>query len=158
MIDSQLKAGLLQIYDDLARDINQLAPVCDLSGRCCRFKEYGHRLYLSRSEAELLLEEGLPPGATVSEDGCPFQQGLLCTAREKRPFGCRVFFCDPKYAGQAELLSEKYLSQLKTLHRETNTPWEYGELYLYLEELGSPSIPSPQSTDDRCDSNNCGGT
>lgn len=158
MIDPRLKAGLLQIYDDLARDINQLAPVCDLSGRCCRFKEYGHRLYLSRTEAELLLEEGLPPGATVSEEGCPFQQGLLCTAREKRPFGCRVFFCDPKYAGQAEVLSEKYLSQLKTLHRETNTPWEYGELHLYLEELGSPSIQPPQSIDDRCDSNNCGGT
>lgn len=135
MIDPRLKSGLLQIYEDLAHDLNQLAPVCDLSGRCCRFKEYGHRLYLTRTEAELLLEEGLPAGATVNEDGCPFQQGLLCTAREKRPFGCRVYYCDPRYAGRAEQLSEKYLAQLRVLHDQTNTPWEYGELFPYLHEF-----------------------
>ncbi len=145
MIDPRLKAGLLQIYDALAEDLARLAPVCDLSGRCCRFQEYGHRLYLSRTEAELLLEDGLPAAATIDEEGCPFQQGLLCTARGKRPFGCRVFFCDPKYAGQAELLSEKYLGQLRALHTETNTPWEYGELYSFLQEWAQ----SPSSTDDQ---------
>lgn len=146
MIDPRLKSGLLQIYDDLARDLNQLAPVCDLSGRCCRFKDYGHRLYLTRTEAELLLEEGLPAGSTVNEDGCPFQHGLLCTAREKRPFGCRVFFCDPRYAGQAEKLSEKYLAQLRVLHEQTNTPWEYGELFPYLQEFAEASIPAAAAT------------
>lgn len=140
MIDPRLKSGLLQIYEDLVGDLNQLGPVCDLSGRCCRFKEYGHRLYLTRTEAELLLEEGLPAGSTVNENGCPFQQGLLCTAREKRPFGCRVFYCDPRYAGQAERLSEKYLAQLRLLHDQTNTPWEYGELFPYLHEFAESSI------------------
>jgi hypothetical protein len=139
MIDPRLKSGLLQIYDDLAADLTRLAPVCDLSGRCCRFKDYGHRLYLSRTEAELLLSEGLPADSQINAESCPFQQGLLCTAREKRPFGCRVFFCDPKYAGQAEVLSEKYLEELKELHRETNTRWEYGELISYLEEFAQVS-------------------
>lgn len=149
MIDPRLKAGLLQIYDDLARDLKQLAPVCDLSGRCCRFKEYGHRLYLTRTEAELLLEDGLPAAATIDEDGCPFQQGLLCTAREKRPFGCRVFYCDPRYAGQAEKLSEKYLAQLRLLHDQTDTPWEYGELFPYLQAVAqSPSDATPAATHD----------
>ncbi|MES2791518.1 MAG: hypothetical protein V4719_18010 [Planctomycetota bacterium] len=134
MTDPQLRAGLLRIYDDLAQDLAALAPVCDLSGRCCRFKEYGHRLYISRTEAELLLQDGLPVDSTVDEASCPFQIGQLCTAREKRPFGCRVYFCDPKYAGQAEILSEKYLEQLRELHRETGTPWEYAELHLFLEE------------------------
>ena len=142
MTDSRLRAGLLQIYEDLARDLAQLAPVCELSGRCCRFKEYGHRLYISRTEAELLLEDGLPPNATVDEAGCPFQIGGLCTAREKRPFGCRVYFCDPKYAGQAEILSEKYLEQLREMHRATNTPWDYGELHLFLQEAVSPAADS----------------
>lgn len=134
MIDPVLRAGLLKIYEALAEEIAQRAPICDLSGRCCRFKEYGHRLYISRTEAELLLEDGLPPDAAVNEAGCPFQQGLLCTARERRPFGCRVYFCDPKYTGQAEELSEKYLGQLKQLHRETGTPWEYADLYVFLAE------------------------
>lgn len=141
MTDPRLRAGLLQIYDGLAQDIAARAPVCDLSGRCCRFKEYGHRLYLSRTEAEFMLENGLPPNAVVDEAGCPFQQGLLCTAREHRPFGCRVYFCDPKYAGQAEVLSEKYLDQLKSLHRETNTPWEYAELSVFLQEWQATAQP-----------------
>lgn len=141
MIDPRLKSGLLQIYDALAEDLARLAPVCDLSGRCCRFKEYGHRLYLSRTEAELLLSEGLPEGATISEEGCPFQIGLLCTAREKRPFGCRVYYCDPQYAGQAEMLSEKYLAELRALHVESGAPWEYGELYPYLVEFAQHVNP-----------------
>ena len=28
-----------------------LAPLCELSGRCCRFREYGHTLFLSAAEA-----------------------------------------------------------------------------------------------------------
>lgn len=137
MTDPRLRAGLLQIYEDLASELDQLAPVCELSGRCCRFKEYGHRLYLSRTEAELLLKDGLPPGTTIDESGCPFQIGGLCTAREKRPFGCRVYFCDPNYAGRAEVLSEKYLDRLRELHRITDTPWDYGELHLFLQDAVS---------------------
>lgn len=143
MVDTRLHSGLLQIYDDLAQDLARLAPVCDLSGRCCRFKDYGHRLYLTGSEAELLLADGIPPGAEINDEGCPFQQGLLCTAREKRPFGCRVFFCDPKYAGQAEVLSEKYLERLRQLHRETDTPWHYAELSLHLHEWQAARAANP---------------
>jgi Fe-S-cluster containining protein len=132
--DVPLRAGLLQIYEELGREIAAAAPVCDLSGRCCRFQEYGHRLYISRAEAELLLENGLPAGAIIDEAGCPFQVGQLCTARERRPLGCRVYFCDPHYAGVGELLSEKYVSRLKGLHAATGTEWLYAELHEFLRE------------------------
>ena len=36
----------------------QLGPVCQLSGRCCRFKEYGHTLFVSTAEVRLLLASG----------------------------------------------------------------------------------------------------
>lgn len=147
MTDPVLRAGLLQIYDDLAQDIAQRAPVCDLSGRCCRFKEYGHRLYISRPEAELLLQNGLPEGAQVNDAGCPFQIGQLCTARELRPFGCRVYFCDPKYAGQAEELTEEYLARLKSLHASTNTPWDYAELSVFLHEWQDAQLVPVQTPD-----------
>lgn len=133
-MDPRLRDGLLQIYDDVARDIAALAPVCEISGRCCRFREYGHRLYMTRPEAELLLSEGLPPNSTVNEESCPFQIQGLCTAREKRPFGCRVYFCDQNYVGAAERLTEQYLARLKHLHRDTQTLWEYAELVTYLRE------------------------
>src|SRR4051812_16851917 len=90
-----MRDGLLALYDDLAVEIAQAAPVCELSGRCCRFKEYGHTLFISRPEAELLVEQGLPENAVIDEEGCPFQINGLCTARERRPLGCRVYYCDP---------------------------------------------------------------
>lgn len=133
-MSSEMRAGLLAIYDALADEISAAAPVCELSGRCCRFKEYGHTLFISRSEAELLLEQGLPPDAVVDDAGCPFQIGGLCTARERRPLGCRVYFCDPNYAGTGEQLSERYIGQLKRLHAETDTSWEYRPLHHFLSE------------------------
>jgi len=146
---AELQAGLQVIYDELAADIAAAAPVCEVSGRCCRFREYGHTLFLSRSEAEVLLSAGLPPGAVVDDAGCPFQIGGLCTARERRPLGCRVYFCDPQYAGQGEVLSERYIRRLKDLHTATGTPWEYRPLIHFLREAaaaalpGEPDLPEP---------------
>jgi len=134
-----LREGLLEIYDDLAAEIARAAPVCELSGRCCRFKEYDHTLFISRPEAELLLEQGLPPNAVVDEAGCPFQINGLCTAREGRPLGCRVYFCDPNYAGVGETLSERFITRLKELHAATETSWEYGPLHRFLKEAESAS-------------------
>jgi len=141
---STIRDGLLAICDDLAGDIARAAPICELSGRCCRFKEFGHTLFLSRPEAEWLLEQGLPEKATIDEAGCPFQIDGLCTARERRPLGCRVYYCDPRYAGVGEALSERYLARLKRLHDETGTNWEYRPLHAFLREAAGslPVVPA----------------
>jgi len=76
----------------------------------------------------------LPPGATIDAEGCPFQVDRLCTARERRAPGLRVYFCDPKYAGVGEQLSAESISQLKALHDVTETPWEYRPLLYFLQE------------------------
>ena len=131
------------LYEELARDIAAAAPVCEVSGRCCRFKEYGHTLFLSRPEAELLLSEGLPQGATVDEACCPFQIGGLCTARERRPLGCRVYFCDPQYADTGPELSERYIRRLKELHEVAGTTWEYRPLHHFLRERFEGTSQSP---------------
>src|SRR5437762_2532036 len=67
-------------------------PRCDASGRCCRFAEYGHTLFVSQLEADVLLSAAPSFDGPVSADRCPFQVGNLCTAREPRPLGCRVYF------------------------------------------------------------------
>lgn len=130
----QVRASLLAIYAELEQEVKALAPVCELSGRCCRFEEYGHRLYITQPEADLLLEQGLPPNSEISSAGCPFQIGNMCTARERRPFGCRVYFCDPKYEGHAPELSEAGIHKLKRLHQIEQIPWNYAELVVHLEE------------------------
>jgi hypothetical protein len=133
IVATPLREGLLAIYDELTVEIARAAPVCELSGRCCRFKEYGHTLFISRPEAELLLEQGLPENAVVNDSSCPFQVGGLCTARDRRPLGCRVYYCDPKFLEAGVALSESFITRLKQLHEETGTPWEYRPLHQFLE-------------------------
>jgi Fe-S-cluster containining protein len=140
-----LRQALVGLYADLAAEIAVAAPVCELSGRCCRFKEYGHTLFISQPEAELLLEQGLPKDATIDAASCPFQIEGLCTAREKRPLGCRVYYCDPNYTGVGESISERYIARLKQLHHETGTPWDYRPLHHFLENGDAESASLPIS-------------
>lgn len=122
------------LYEELGREIAAAAPVCELSGRCCRFREYGHTLFLSRAESQLLFQQPFAAEAPVDDSGCPYQVGALCTARERRPLGCRVYYCDPGYAGVGEELSERYLKRLKDLHDRHGAGWDYRPLVMFLRE------------------------
>src|SRR5262249_14179859 len=111
-------------------------PRCVASGRCCRFKEYDHVLFLSNLEAEVLLAGAPPYDRPVSADFCPFQKDNLCTAREPRPLGCRVYYCDPSYQETGNRISEKYLQQLKVLAKEHGVAWRYAPLHHFLNHPG----------------------
>src|SRR4051794_15527084 len=54
VMDATLKRRVLDLYADVDREVAAAGPVCIASGRCCRFKEYGHVLYLSSLEANVL--------------------------------------------------------------------------------------------------------
>src|SRR5205085_3788244 len=96
-MSEELRRRVLELYREADREVARAGPVCLASGRCCRFKEYGHVLYLSNLEAEVLLA-GAPAYSKPAPDGfCPFQKDILCTAREPRPLACRIYFCDPAY-------------------------------------------------------------
>src|SRR5262245_15696645 len=92
-----LRRQVLDIYREADREVAAEGPVCVASGRCCRFKEYGHTLFLSNLEADVLLAAAPPYERPVSAEFCPFQRDNLCTAREPRPLACRIYFCDPTY-------------------------------------------------------------
>jgi len=130
----QLREEVLAIYQELDREIASRGPVCQLSGRCCRFAEYDHTLFLSQIELEVLLADAPPPSRPLDEGlTCPWQdpQGH-CTARNARPLGCRVYYCDPNYEGQATEISEEYLARLKQLTLELEQPWNYAPLHRHL--------------------------
>lgn len=133
-MSSSLRRAVLELYREVDREVAAAGPVCVASGRCCRFKEYGHTLFLSNLEAEVLLA-GAPPydPAAVTPDFCPFQHGNLCTARESRPLGCRVYYCDPNYQDTAGVISEKYLARLKRLAEEHGSAWLYAPLHRFLQ-------------------------
>src|SRR4051812_49994150 len=127
-----LRRAVLQLYTEVDREVAAAGPVCVASGRCCRFKEYGHTLFLSNLEADVLLAAAPPYEGPVTADYCPFQQGNLCTAREPRPLGCRVYYCDPNYQETGTHITEKYLHRLKELADASGVPWHYAPLHHFL--------------------------
>ena len=132
-MSAELRRAVLELYAEVDREVAAAGPVCVASGRCCRFKEHGHTLFLSRLEAEVLLAEAPAyDPAAVTADFCPFQKGNLCTAREPRPLGCRVYYCDPGYQETGSAISEKYLARLKDLSKEAGTEWRYAPLHHFL--------------------------
>jgi hypothetical protein len=133
-LDDELERKMFSIYREVDEAVAAAGPVCVASGRCCRFKEYGHTLFLSNLEAEVLLGRAPAYERPVSSDFCPFQKGNLCTAREPRPISCRIFFCDPSYQETAHRLTEEYLRRLKSLANEHGIPWRYAPLYQFLNE------------------------
>jgi Fe-S-cluster containining protein len=126
---------LEEIYGDLDRELAALRPRCGLSGRCCRFREYGHELWTTPIEFEYLLRNAKMP-SRGSEGVCPFLQGGRCGARPHRMLGCRIYFCDPAYASAMGPLYERYHARIRDLHRRHGVPYRYFEFLPAAREAG----------------------
>ncbi|MFL5331157.1 MAG: hypothetical protein ACJ8C4_19875 [Gemmataceae bacterium] len=127
-----LRNRVVEIYRRADAAVAGHNPICQKSGKCCRFTEYGHTLFLSDMEAEILLDQAVIRSA--SRDNCPFQIDGLCTARDQRPLGCRIYFCDVTYAEAMPVLAERFNSELKKLADEFGHPWRYAPLHEFLRE------------------------
>lgn len=143
----EFRAPLAALYGELDAAVAARGPVCGLSGRCCRFAEYGHTLFVSAIEAALLVADA-PTPVRALDDGatCPWQDaGGRCTARDARPLGCRVYFCDPAYTPEAaSALSEDFLGRLKRLADDQGLPWNYAPLHHHLRRARSRGrLPDP---------------
>lgn len=134
-----LRAAVDAVYAEVDAAVARAQPRCEASGRCCRFTEYGHTLFLSHFEAEILLATAPAYPQPVSRDGCPFQVNNLCTARQERPLGCRIYFCDPAYEGVGEAITEAALTRLKRLADTHDTGWRYAPLHVFLNEADRPN-------------------
>jgi hypothetical protein len=140
-VSDDLRRRVLDIYQRADAEVAAAGPVCIASGRCCRFKEYGHTLFISNLEADVLLADAPPFASPVNDDFCPFQRNNLCTAREPRPLGCRIYYCDPNYQETSRAISEKYLGELKALADEVDVPWRYAPLHHFLREACTVQRP-----------------
>jgi hypothetical protein len=134
-MDADLQRKVLELYVLVDAEVRAAGPVCQASGRCCRFKEYGHTLFLSNLEAEVLLASAPTyDPEEVTPDFCPFQVEGLCSAREPRPLGCRIYFCDPTYQSRMTEITEDALHRLKELADEAGIDWRYAPLHVFLRE------------------------
>ena len=143
-----LRRKVLEVYAAADAAVAAANPRCDASGRCCRFTEYGHTLFISHFEAEILLESAPRFEQPASRDGCPFQINGLCTARESRPLGCRIYFCDPSFADRMVEITEASIARLKAIADEHGGEWLYAPLHHFLNSHhfdSRPNEPPPDS-------------
>jgi Fe-S-cluster containining protein len=140
---TEVLEAVARVYAELQTEIDQRRPLCVVSGRCCRFEEYGHRLYVSTIELAAFVA-GLEPGKLESSlalwggTGCPFQSGKLCGVHSIRPFGCRMFFCDATATDWQNERYERFHAQLKHLHETLGVPYRYMEWREALQALLLP--------------------
>jgi len=142
-----ITAAVGEILAEAEADIAARKPVCRASGKCCQFEKYGHRLYATGVEvvhfASRMKDEtrktkegkGISlPQLTETTEGCPYQVEGLCTAREARPLGCRVYFCDANAQAWQNEVYEKYHAKLKAVHEALGVPYRYMEWRAALRE------------------------
>jgi len=144
-VDAALSALFVRIDADVAAG----NPVCEISGRCCRFDAYGHRLYVTCLEIAWLMRhlntaarDRLAAAPLPAMSGCPFQVGRLCCVRDIRPLGCRLFFCDPAAEVWLNDLHEHYLGDLRRLHELRSINYRYIEWRSGLAEARTALAPS----------------
>lgn len=135
---TSISTFLNTLYAEVDRRVAEAGPTCEASGRCCRFTEYDHTLFLTEPEAEFLLASAPFYDKPVSRDGCPFQIDNRCTAREPRPLGCRIYFCDPTYQQTAQIIMEDALTELKQFCEAHGLGWRYAPLHVWLNEWDRP--------------------
>jgi hypothetical protein len=128
------EAELRVVYNQVDQQVANLGPVCQLSGRCCRFAEYGHTLFVSSLEIRYLIAGAQAPSRPLDRgDSCPWQdQQGRCTARDSRPLGCRIFHCDPSYQEVGQEISERFITELKRITQRWDLAWNYAPLHDHL--------------------------
>ena len=130
--DSRAWDGLTAIFREVDERIRRVGAVCLGCGYCCRFALAGHRLYASTIELAALLSG--PPARVAGALECPYQQGPACHARERRPLGCRTFFCRTPDAVTADLYETAH-AQIRHLHTSLGVPYFYVEMTAAIAEL-----------------------
>jgi Fe-S-cluster containining protein len=135
-------AAVRDVYQAVQAEIDTRRPVCVVSGRCCRFEEYGHRLFVTTLELAAfwhdLSRSPIPTAQRMAAwdgTGCPFQVAKLCSVHPFRPFGCRMFFCDATSTEWQNECYERFHADLKRLHQTLDVPYRYVEWRQALREL-----------------------
>ena len=131
-----VRDAVAAIYRAVQAETDARRPRCDISGRCCRFEQYGHRLYVTTMELAAFIHELDRQPTADNRGGCPFQRGTLCGVHTLRPFGCRVFFCDPASTQWQNDAYERFHAQLKRLHESLGVPYFYVEWRHGLRAVG----------------------
>lgn len=129
-----VRAAVDAIHADLDAAVTEGNPTCWVSGRCCHFNAFGHRLYVTALETAIVLHRVNPLRDIDLAAPCAFQHEGLCGIHALRPLGCRVFFCQEGKEQWQRDLYEQFQSRLRQLHDAHHIPYRYLEWRAALNE------------------------
>lgn len=136
-----IDAALRDLYARLDAAVAERSPTCWISGRCCKFDTFGHRLYVTGLEIAWFLQqvEQQPSGVRLpihaeTAGACPYQAKGMCSTHAVRPLGCRIFFCQKGTEQWQNELYEQFLAELRTLHEAHGLPYRYMDWIAGLDE------------------------
>jgi hypothetical protein len=125
---ADVREAIRRFYAELDAAVQTRQPVCRNRGACCRFDEFGHELFVTTLEAAYFLATVEKPIIVDRRPaGCPYQINGMCTARDARPSGCRIFFCDATAQSWQGPMTEQTLKRLRELHEQLDVPYRYAE-------------------------------
>ncbi len=127
-------SAMKEFYAELDHRISVRQPTCWNQGLCCRFGEFGHRLYVTALEACYYLS-GNYQRPLIIGDACPHAYDKACHARDHRPMGCRIFFCDPATRDWQGPLTEEFLARLRKMHDQLGVCYFYADWMKVLQAL-----------------------
>ncbi len=136
-------AALDELYERVDELLAERKPRCEMSGRCCNFAAEDHQLWASDLEVAHALAgvDGVVPEAPGGS--CPWWRSGLCTLREGRPLGCRLYFCDPSWADEMGGVYELFHQQLRDLHAAHELPYSYRLFVDAVRQRPSAETPTP---------------
>jgi len=130
-----------EIYDWLdlqIRDSGNLAGACDACGKCCDFKNFDHRLFVTTPELMYLAANlGAENVKPMTTSRCPYNIRGKCTVYEYRFAGCRIFCCNGDADFQSRL-SQSTLKKLKSICTKPHIPYRYSDLATALNNFAGP--------------------
>lgn len=147
--DARLADDMRAFYAGVDQAIATHAPVCTNRGACCNFQTFGHRMYVTAVElAYFARGAGGPVRRPDGSGACPYQLDGQCSAREHRPLGCRVFFCDEQARWWQNEEYERQLGRLKRIGKAHGVPYSYVEwLSALCDMAGAPNAAPATSAD-----------
>ncbi len=123
-VSKSAREELRRIYEHVAAELKSRPELyCEISGRCCRFRDAGHQLFVTRIEFREMRAHGDDPATSDAQVVCPWLKDGLCSNQTGRALACRTYFCSDE--DQAAEFGERFHEQIRRLHDRHGLAYEY---------------------------------